>query len=158
VARNQFILQSGTPKRDLVFWDKQTARDSSIPVLYDSIDLIEARYGYDYLSLENLQLSEVTVLDGLLAPDGPAYKAFIIRETDLLTTDEVNALANFVNQGLPVIFYGEILPQMASSTGLAEAQATLENITFQMFIKWLRFTRCNNGIYRYPTADEGFCE
>lgn len=129
MGRNQFILQSGIPKRDLVFWNKQTAQNSSIPPLYDSQDLLDAGYGYEYLSPENLQMSEATVSGGLLASDGPAYKAFIIRETDLLTTDRVNMLAKFANQGLPIIFYGGIPSQIASSTGLAQAQATLKNIT-----------------------------
>lgn len=42
VARCNFILQQGTPKRDVVFWDKQTAQNDSIPTLYNYLDLIKA--------------------------------------------------------------------------------------------------------------------
>jgi hypothetical protein len=42
VARTNFILQSGIPKRDIVFWNKQTGQNDSLPTLYNFLDLVEA--------------------------------------------------------------------------------------------------------------------
>lgn len=42
VSRNHYILQKGKPKRDIAFWDKQTAQNDTFPPLYNATDLIAA--------------------------------------------------------------------------------------------------------------------
>ncbi|KAH6720879.1 hypothetical protein BKA61DRAFT_570522 [Leptodontidium sp. MPI-SDFR-AT-0119] len=42
VARNNFVLQSGVPKRDIVIWNKQSGQNFSLPAIYSSLDLVNA--------------------------------------------------------------------------------------------------------------------
>lgn len=42
IARHNFVLQSGTPKLDVVFWDKQSATNATLPTMYPFSDLDEA--------------------------------------------------------------------------------------------------------------------
>ena len=43
VARNNHVLQCGTPKRDIVFWSKKTRETSAgIVPIYEYLDLVEA--------------------------------------------------------------------------------------------------------------------
>lgn len=69
------------------------------------------------------------VANNVLAPNGPEYKALIIRQTDLLTSDGVKKVAQYAVQGLPIIILDGIPTQMASSDSLVEAQAVLKSVT-----------------------------
>ncbi|PVH77692.1 hypothetical protein DL98DRAFT_534626 [Cadophora sp. DSE1049] len=42
VARNNLVLQSGIPKRDIVIWNKQSGQNFSLPAIYGSLDLVDA--------------------------------------------------------------------------------------------------------------------
>jgi hypothetical protein len=98
-------------------------------VLIETTTDMISGYGYEYLSPSNFQLPEAVVTNNVLAPNGPAYKALILRQTDLLTTDGVAKLAQYAKQGLPIIMSGGIPTRIASSTGLAAAQATPRAMT-----------------------------
>ena len=45
--------------------------------------------------------------DGILAPDGPAWKALVLEATQKITSDTVTRLHNLALAGLPVIIAGE---------------------------------------------------
>ncbi|PVH71603.1 hypothetical protein DL98DRAFT_383782, partial [Cadophora sp. DSE1049] len=128
IARTNWVLQSGIPQRDLVFWKKASATDNSFPILYNFTDLESAGYGYEYISPENFRLPLATVERGVLARSGPSYKALIIRQDDILTLDGTIKLAKFARQGLPIIISGAIPSRIASPTGLLSAQANLREI------------------------------
>jgi hypothetical protein len=53
----------------------------------------------------------------------------VIRRTDLLTVNTAAALAQYAKEGLPVIISDGIPTQIASTTGLAQAQSILKGIT-----------------------------
>ncbi|KAH7409052.1 hypothetical protein BKA64DRAFT_773603 [Cadophora sp. MPI-SDFR-AT-0126] len=128
IARTNWVLQSGIPQRDLVFWKKASATHNSFPILYNFTDLESAGYGYEYISPENFRLPLATVEGGVLARSGPSYKALIIRQDDILTLDGTIKLANFARQGLPIIISGGIPSRIASPIGLSSAQANLRGI------------------------------
>ncbi|KAL1984134.1 hypothetical protein VTN96DRAFT_9439 [Rasamsonia emersonii] len=57
VARNNYILQSGTPKIDVAFWQKITTYPGHITNrTYEPTDLEEKGYSYEYLSPDNFVL------------------------------------------------------------------------------------------------------
>ncbi|KAH7383434.1 secreted protein [Cadophora sp. MPI-SDFR-AT-0126] len=122
VARNNFVLQSGVPKRDIVIWNKQSGQNFSLPAIYSSLDLVNAGYSYDYLSPSNLILEQAMVRNGVLAPDGPAYKALVMPQSAVLTVDGMRAVYRFATSGLKVILTGGMPTQAVSLCGLAEAQ------------------------------------
>ncbi|KAM0165746.1 hypothetical protein ACHAQE_002075 [Botrytis cinerea] len=109
-------------KRDVVFWSKKSREGEFISPVYNYNDLVNTGYGYEYLSPGNFKLPQAIVRDGVLAPDGPAYKLLIVRSTEFLTTDGVDNLAKYATQGLPIIISGGIPNQIASSKGLSDAQ------------------------------------
>ncbi|KAH7417837.1 hypothetical protein BKA64DRAFT_738388 [Cadophora sp. MPI-SDFR-AT-0126] len=130
VARNNHVLQSGTPKRDIVFWSKKTREtEAGIVPVYEHLDLVEAGYGYEYISPSNFKLPLSAVKKEVLAPDGPEYKLLILRSTELLTTDGVDKLVQYAQEGLPVMISGGMPNQIASSQGLSAARSKLKSIT-----------------------------
>ncbi|KAH7381091.1 hypothetical protein BKA64DRAFT_727754 [Cadophora sp. MPI-SDFR-AT-0126] len=145
-ARTQFILQAGTPKVDLVFWDKRTAELPYPDTLYYPQDLSIAGYTFSYLSPDNFALDVARVSNGTLA--GQAFRALIVRANDTMTIDGVQALADFAHAGLPIVISGgkpgsvtlhntagvEISGEIPASwntnnvTGIEQAQRTLTSI------------------------------
>jgi hypothetical protein len=64
-----------------------------------------------------------------LAPDGPAYKLLVLRSTDLLTSDGVDALVQYAKKGFPIMISGGLPSSIASAKGLEKAKARLDAIT-----------------------------
>ncbi|KAL2797241.1 hypothetical protein BJX66DRAFT_323443 [Aspergillus keveii] len=104
IARGQAVLQSSVPKADVVIYHKDSA--TTIENIYQGEDLVKEGWSWNYLSADNLALEESRVRNGILAPDGPAWKAFIVESTQNLTIDAIKALDRFARDGLPVIFSG----------------------------------------------------
>ncbi|KAK5096104.1 hypothetical protein LTS08_007710 [Lithohypha guttulata] len=108
LARTQFILQSGIPKVDLMFWDKRTAERPYPETLYWPGDLTAKGYTYSYLSPDNLVQEQAVVADRVLAPGAQAFRALIIRANDTLTVDGIQKLAQYARAGLPIIVSGGV--------------------------------------------------
>ncbi|KAL2859460.1 hypothetical protein BJX68DRAFT_261898 [Aspergillus pseudodeflectus] len=104
IARGQSILQNSVPKADVVLYHKESA--TTIDNIYQGEDLLKEGWSWNYLSADNLALKEAKVRNGVLAPDGPAWKAFIVEATQNLTLDAIQALDRYARNGLPVIFSG----------------------------------------------------
>ncbi|KAJ4413671.1 hypothetical protein N0V82_008400 [Gnomoniopsis sp. IMI 355080] len=129
-ARTQFVAQTGVPKIDLAFWLKSTSyRD--LTTMYAPLDLQTAGYTYEYLSPDNFGLAEAQVGDGVFAPNRQAFKALIVRANDSLTLSGVHSLAEYANQGLPVILSGGIPSTTIghNQTGNENLTATIEGLT-----------------------------
>jgi hypothetical protein len=108
LARTQFVLQSGIPKVDLVFWDKLTAQRGYPKPLYWPRDLAAAGYTYSYLSPDNFASDEAVVSNGVLAPGAQAFRALIVRANDTMTADGIQALAKYARVGLPILISGGV--------------------------------------------------
>jgi hypothetical protein len=94
---------------DIAIWQKMTVYPGHIEArTYEPTDLEELGYSYEYLSPDNLQLPSAKVVDGVLAPDAQAFKAFVVRANDSLTLDGVSKLIQFANAGLPIVLAGGI--------------------------------------------------
>ncbi|RFU31735.1 hypothetical protein B7463_g4619, partial [Scytalidium lignicola] len=123
VARTNYILQSGTPKIDIAFWQKITTYPGHITQrTYQPTDLENAGYSYEYLSPDNFDLPSAKVQNNTLAPDYQGFKALVVRANDSLTIDGVSKLVEFAQAGLPVVFSGGI-PISYLGTNDAEALA-----------------------------------
>jgi hypothetical protein len=130
LARVQWVLQSGIPKVDLIFWDKQSAQDAYPQPLYWSNDLTKAGYTYEYLSPANFILGNAVVRNNTFAPDAQAAKVLIIRGNDTLTPEGVQYLATYAKNGLPIVISGR-LPSMYASgnqTEVSKARTTLSSL------------------------------
>ena len=130
LARAQFVLQSGVPKVDVVFWNKQTAQDPFPDSLYKETDLNEKGYSYTYLSPDNFALPTAVIEDSTLAPSTLGAKALVLRENDLLTLYGVEKLVEYASAGLPIIIQGNLPARFTTSntSGTESAKNSLRSI------------------------------
>ncbi|KAJ6028025.1 secreted protein [Penicillium herquei] len=122
VSRNQFVLQTGIPKVDIAFWSKSTSY-KSISTSYDSTDLEDAGYTYEYLSPDNFALPEAFVSSGVFAPNRQAFKALVVRSNESLTDFGVEKLVDYAHAGLPIIFPGGLPSNFSGYNPAAAAKA-----------------------------------
>lgn len=106
LARNQYILQSGIPKVDVALYRKAYDFTRDAPSPFPSDSLILAGYTYEYVSPENFKLQGVSVSDGRLAIEGPAYKAIVLSRIQNVTIDAAEKLLEFAEDGLPIVIAG----------------------------------------------------
>lgn len=130
LARVQWVLQSGVPKVDLIFWNKQSAQDAYPQPLYWFDDLAKAGYTHEYLSPPNFALDKATVHNKVFAPDAQAAKAFILRGNDTLTPEGVQYLATYAAAGLPIVISGGLPSKYASGNqaAVSKAKETLQGL------------------------------
>ncbi|ERS95284.1 hypothetical protein HMPREF1624_08161 [Sporothrix schenckii ATCC 58251] len=107
LSRAMYILQQGASKMDVAFYQKRTTYARPVTG-YEPEDLLKAGYTYGYLDPETLQGRDTVVQKGVLAPMKQAYKALIVRGSDVLTVQGADMLAKHARSGLRVVFAGEI--------------------------------------------------
>ncbi|GKT63413.1 secreted protein [Colletotrichum tofieldiae] len=106
MARLQYVQRQGIPRTDVVIYNKHSATDGYLPVVYTANDLTQGGWSYNYLSPDNFNQPEVSINKSILAPSGPAYKAMVILATHNVTLEAVEKLQSFAQQGLPIIVAG----------------------------------------------------
>ncbi|KAF4809933.1 hypothetical protein CGCSCA5_v011015 [Colletotrichum siamense] len=117
VARNQFISQIGTARVDLAFY--QYAAPFA-KVVYGSDNLEKMGFTYDYLGPASFSSSNAIVGEGgVLAPDGPAYKALIFANQTKLTPEMAAQTKAFAEAGLPIFVIGSTDFQSVGVDGAA---------------------------------------
>ncbi|KAL5466458.1 hypothetical protein PMIN06_000062 [Paraphaeosphaeria minitans] len=104
LGRNQWVLQQGQPKVDIALY--AFATPWTIVSRYNSNNLRDRGYTYDYLRPDNLASADAFVKDSRLGI--PEYKAIIFSNQTVATTESVEALTNFAVQGLKIIFVGSL--------------------------------------------------
>lgn len=106
-GRNQWVLQQGVPKMDLaVYYYAAPWIPGGEDPLGGVNGLGALGYTYDYLSPANLLLPQATVRDGVLAADGPSYKALVFSGQEIITLEAAQAVLDFSQAGLPIIVVG----------------------------------------------------
>lgn len=106
-SRLQFLAQTSIPKVDVAFYLKSNDW-ITLSTRYNSSDLNDAGFTYQYLDPANFDLPNAEVVGGLLAPEAQAFKILVVRPSDTLTRSSVLDLYKFASVGLPVVFYGGI--------------------------------------------------
>ena len=125
LARNQKVLQQGTPSRDIAILRTDYAffnygyaegRDTPFynnqmydePYHYSDLSLQQAGYTYDYFSPQLLEDEEnVRWNSEALQPDGVAYQAIIVYQETIEKT-AAEKLLQIARDGLPVVFVNNI--------------------------------------------------
>ncbi|KAI2831767.1 CAZyme family GH106 [Aspergillus niger] len=92
ISRNQYILQAGQPRTDIILYNRVSMTDLQLEALYSANNMINTDYTYTYLSPANSNLSQASVAGGLLAPHSPAYKAIVVTSDQNVTLAGVNKL------------------------------------------------------------------
>ncbi|KAL0933305.1 uncharacterized protein CTRU02_212268 [Colletotrichum truncatum] len=123
ISRNQFISQTGTPKVDIAFYQYAAPFRKAV---YESNNLERLGFTYDYLGPRSISEDAAVVKGGLLALDGPAYKALVFANQTKMTLDVAKKVQVFAKAGLPIFIIG---PTDFHSAGMnAEESALVSNI------------------------------
>ncbi len=117
IARTQAVLQSGKPKIDLAIYKGQRAYGCGYTRLLDF------GYSYDVISNPHLFLPQCVVQYGSLCPDGPAYRALLIVDQEMLPSSAAEKLKALAADGLPIIFVGR-LPVQATGAFTPNSNVT----------------------------------
>jgi hypothetical protein len=128
LTRTQLVLQTGTPKYDVVFLRQKGWASTGIGAPWATNVAIPTGWTHSFATPALLDLPLARVRGGRLAPDGPAYQVMIIgpdqfpgaeRTMAVATASRVLALAR---AGLPVVLLGDWT--LAEPVGLAQPGET----------------------------------
>ncbi|KAK0710720.1 hypothetical protein B0H67DRAFT_635319 [Lasiosphaeris hirsuta] len=125
-ARTSEVLRTGVPKVDLVFyawkhpWNART--------VYQGAELTAAGFTHEYLGPDNLASTAAPVRDGILAPDGPGYKAIILLGQTKITAAASAALLRFAQAGLPIFIIGQAPNTTIGSAGQEEVSKNMARL------------------------------
>jgi len=125
IARTQRLLQEGTARVDLAIyrhaWNNN--RNDLYP-FYEDDSLDRLGYSYDFLDPAALDVELATVSNGVLAGNGPAYKALVFNGQKDLPLATARTLVTLARAGLPMVFIGGMPDQVAYFPGSSGGVAT----------------------------------
>ena len=128
LARTQLVLQTGTPRYDVVFLRQKGWTSTGIGAPWATNNGIPVGWTHSFATPALLDLPRAVVRDGRLAPDGPAYKVMIIGPDQFRGGERTMAVATaqrvleLAQAGLPVVFLGDW--STAEPVGLAQPGET----------------------------------
>ncbi|WP_322937288.1 glycosyl hydrolase [Nocardioides bizhenqiangii] len=135
LARTQLVLQTGTPKYDLVFLRQKSGAATGIGPFWVTNDGTKLGWSHSFITSALLTRDDVTFRDGRLAPDGPAYKVLVIGPDKIRSREVTIDLAaarkvlELGRAGLPVILVndaGKDWARDATPIGRTDAAAVAE--------------------------------
>ena len=107
ITRLQTILHIGVAKVDLAVF-RLSYWDHSDTVYFAHQELTSAGYRHEFLAPALLELPSATVAGGILAPDGPGYRAFLLDGCEYLPIRSARTILSFARSGLPVVIIGAV--------------------------------------------------
>jgi hypothetical protein len=114
-ARNQAVLQKGQAKVDLlVLRDQSSVFSNGNGNTFQT--LLDNGYSYNLTSEGVIKLNEVSVTNGVICEDGPAYKALIFNGVSNISAPAMLKILSMAQAGLPVIIYGASVPATVYGT------------------------------------------
>lgn len=130
VSRNQYVLRKGHQDVDLAYYrlkyfEAQVIADVVTP------DLEANGYSYDFVSPYLLNLNTANAKDGVIAPEGPSYKALVIDNEDYMPLDTAEKMLSYLDQGVKLFFIGNT-PTMTPSYGNANQDQALRAVMEQI--------------------------
>lgn len=105
VARTQAVLQTGVAQVDLAILQGTEGRYSMPPSEKELQVLLDSGYSYNFIDEAMMELPSARVNRGVLAANGPAYKALVVLNATKMTVDGVDRLISYAEAGLPIILY-----------------------------------------------------
>lgn len=144
MARNQFIIQTGTAKVDLAMYSHKSPWTLSVGFRNDNLQ--EAGFTYDYLGSASLESDLAFARGGVLAPDGPAYKALIFSNQTSITPRAATKVWQLARDGLPIFFVGDtqIRGRGMNMTEAEQVERTMQKIMTANF----------TNVVNVPSADD----
>lgn len=129
IARTQMMLRTGEAKLDAAIYYHSYNNDRwDFEAFLHDDSLEKAGYSYEFLDPSFFEFPNAVVENGVFAPDGPGYRAFLFQNQQELPVPTAEKLLRYAKAGLPMVFAGE-MPQRAayhSPTGAADDQRVEE--------------------------------
>jgi len=128
LARTQLVLQTGTPRYDVVFLRQKGWASTGIGPVWITNNGTKLGWSHGFATAGVLDDDAVTVRDGRLAPDGPGYRALVLEPDKLrgreltISPSMARRLLSFGRAGLPIVLVGDW--SQAEPTGLAQPGET----------------------------------
>lgn len=82
----------------------------------------------EYLNPSNLVTKEAVVVDGVLAPNGPAFRALVIYQQTQITPKASEALLEFAKNGLPIYIVGSVPNMTVGATGQQKVSENMDEL------------------------------
>lgn len=121
MSRVQAVLQNAKARIDLaVLIDKESAFDFENGNRFQG--LLDDGYSYNLVSESVLCHDNATVTDGVLAADGPAYKALIVDRVRVISPAGLRRLREYAQVGLPIVLYDSDIARVYGSDVEADAE------------------------------------
>ena len=121
MSRIQAVMQKGVAKIDLaVLIDKESSFDFESKNRFQK--LLDSGYSYNLLSESVLGHPHAVVSDGVLASEGPAYKALIVDHVNMISLAAMQRLVEYANAGLNIILFGSDIKRVYGSDRAADVQ------------------------------------
>lgn len=135
IARTNFVLQNGVPQIDLAIY--RYSFSTGLGSLWSDQGLYDAGYTWNYISPANLELPTGTLTDGVLAAQGPSYKAILVDNESSMPPAAARHISSYANAGFPVIFIGTTPSSTPGNniTGDAYVNATIASILSNTNVK-----------------------
>ena len=123
MSRIQAVMQKGVAKIDLaVLIDKESSFDFESKNRFQR--LLDSGYSYNLLSESVLGHPNAVVSAGMLAPEGPAYKALIVDHVSIISLATMQRLVEYADAGLNIILLGSGINRVYGSDRAADIQVS----------------------------------
>ena len=122
IARTQRMLRTGRARVDTaIFWHNYNNDRWDFDAFNHDDSLEKAGYSSEFLDPSFLERGNAVVENGVFAPDGPGYRAFLFLNQRALPVRAARSFLRYARQGFPLIFAGE-LPCEAAWDGEADSE------------------------------------
>lgn len=131
LRRTQWALQQGVNRTDLVYFRQKGWAATGIGAQWATNDGIPLGWSHSFVSSAAFVDPSVTLRDGRLAPEGPAYKAMVVEgdafrgRRTTLTVEAAKKIADLAKRGFPVVFLGDWSRPTADGQGTATEDAAV---------------------------------
>ncbi len=102
ITRTQAVMQNGTAKVDLAILN-DTEQSFHLITKNSNQELLNNGYSYNILDESVLNLDSAVVTNRVLNENGPAYKAIVLDNVNMLSAPTAFKLVEYAKAGLPVI-------------------------------------------------------
>ena len=89
--------------------------------------LLDRGYSYNIMSEPVLKLDNAVVRNGVLAPEGPGYRALIIKDAAKMSVTVMEKVLDYTGSGLPVIFYNSDITRVYGTDKSDNNDAALQS-------------------------------
>jgi len=126
MSRLQAVVQNGQAKVDLaVLLDTADGFNNQSGNSLQS--LLDRGYSYSVMSEPVLKMDAAVVKGGVLAPDGPAYKALIVKNGSTMSATLMEKILDFARNGLPVILYNSDIKRVYGTNKSGDSDTLLQS-------------------------------